>query len=278
MREGGMQEQPDHSAIIEQAALKSLASGVPELILGAKSVGMSERCIETPWFASRLTTAKHLLDIGWSFSPPEWFAVLLALHDEGVIVQGIDIIDPKRVQSRYPQNIRDKVLSIHTHVADFLSANLSHVGFDTITCLSTLEHIGIDVAAAPDNDRSAFDRSPIPEEVTFSRDPRTNERFLDSVARNLNPGGRLLVSVPIGCGHEILHQDSLGLFTYQFEFDSQSWSALTQDPRFELTEEVFFSYTEEGWQPEETAAGLERQSSELTDFATGVGLAELRRR
>ena len=118
-----------------------------------------------------------------------------------------------------------------------------------LACVSTLEHIGFDVASPPEVTETAFVRAKTPEEAVSVRDPETDRRFLDAAARLIEPGGSLLVSVPAGFGVPILHQDSLGLFTHQFEYDEPSWRALVSDERFTVVEEAYFRHDDvEGWQ------------------------------
>ena len=250
-----------------------------EPLQGDKTVGWSERCVEVPWISGYLGTSKKLLDIGWSMSPPEWLGVLLAAQEMGVSLTGIDIIDPHRVASRFPPDIRDAVPAVPVRVEDFLTAEVESDRFDTITCLSTLEHIGFDVASSPDDQTSAFVRAKSPEDASSERSPSVDREFMDASARFLDSGGRLLLSVPAGQGQPILHQDSLGLFTYQYENDETSWNVITQDSRFTIRNEAYYRYSSDmGWNPVSSFAELTDQTSALQPFATGCALVCLERR
>ena len=271
-------QQAEHEAVHAQA-LSCLREGIREPLFGQTTIGWSERCVEVPWVSGHLASSRTLLDIGWSMSPPEWLRVLLAARDTGTSLTGIDIIDPRRVSSRYPPDIRDKVLSVPVRVEDFLTAQPNGESFDTITCLSTLEHIGFDVASAPEDTDSAFVRAKSPEQASSERSSTVDHEFMNAAAEFLQPGGRLLVTVPAGQGTPILHQDSLGLFTYQYEYDETSWRLLTEDPRFAILEEVFFRYSSvDGWHQVSWFSDLADQTSALMPFATGCALVCLERR
>lgn len=268
----------EHKAVFEQALI-CLRDGIREPLLGQTTIGWSERCVEVPWVSGYLASSRTLLDIGWSMSPPEWLRVLLEAQEMGTYLTGIDIIDPHRVSSRYPPEIRDQILSVPVRVEDFLTAKPSGGLFDTITCLSTLEHIGFDVASSPEDTDSAFVRAKSPEQASPERSSSVDHEFMAASAEFLQPGGRLLITVPAGQGTPILHQDSLGLFTYQYEYDETSWRVLTRDPRFTVLDEAFYRYSfTDGWSQVSSFAELVDQTSALMPFATGCALVCLERR
>jgi len=257
-------------------ALTCLAQGRPDPITGSSTVSLSERCVEVPWVAGQLTDAKRLLDIGYSMAPPEWMGVLLATQDRGTHLTGIDIVDPQRVRTRYPAELVERVLATPIRVESILDAKPTDGTYDTITCVSTLEHIGFDIATPPETTDTAYVRATQAEDAVATRDPQTDRAFLDAVARLLCPGGSLLLSVPAGKGGAILHQDSLGLFTYQFEYGQADWEAITSDDRFQLTQEAFFRHDQEcGWEQVGDFDQLTDQSSAMRPFATACAMARL---
>lgn len=269
----------DESSTVLQQAMAAIGTGSPRAINGPSTTAWSERCVEVPWVAALLPVEGRLLDVGWAMSPPEWLGVLLELVNRGCEVTGIDIIDPSRVRSRYPQEIVDRVLAVPVRVEDFLEAEPRDGLFDALTCVSTLEHIGFDIASPKESEDSVFVRSKTPEEANRERDPETDRKFLDAAVRLLRPGGSLFISVPAGQGAPILHQDSLGLFTYQFEYDEASWYGITQDSRFAVEAEAFFRHDAEvGWHPVDSFTKLADQTSALRPFATGCAIAHLIRR
>jgi len=262
-------------AVLEHA-LSCLADGRPEPITGADTAAWSERCVEVPWVAGQLTGSKRVLDVGWAMAPPEWLGVLLATQDRGTDLTGIDIVDPQRVKTRYPSELVERVLATPIRVESILDAHPVDGAYDTITCVSTLEHIGFDIATPPETTDTAYVRAARAEDAVATRDPMTDRSFLDAAARLLAPGGALLLSVPAGKGEAILHQDSLGLFTYQFEYGPDDWAAVTSDPRFRLDQEAFFRHDEaRGWEQVGTFDALTDQSSAMRPFATGCAMARL---
>lgn len=272
--------QPSEATAVLEFALECLIGSQPDALVGPRTAPWSERCVEVPWVAGHLGQARRVLDVGWAMSPPEWLGVLLAVQDRGADLVGIDIIDPHRVCSRYPAEIVDQVLGIPVRVENVLDAYPDDTGlFDTMTCVSTLEHIGFDMASPPEVTTTAFVRATTPDEAVSVRDPRTDALFMDAAARLLAPGGSLLLSVPAGKGVPILHQDSLGLFTHQFEYDEAGWDAITSDERFSVQDEAFFRHDDDlGWQSVEAFAALTDQTSALRPFATGCAMVHLTRK
>jgi hypothetical protein len=260
-------------------AFESLLTGTPRVITGVGSLGMSERCIEVPWAAALLKDARSILDIGFSMSPPEWMGVLLRVKESNTDLVGIDIIDPTRVKSRYRADQVEAVMKVQVRVEDFLSARSDGSLFETVACISTLEHIGFDKATDPSNTKSVFARAESISELNEFRDPSTDSAFLDASYGFLEPAGRLIVSVPAGSGGPILHQDSLGFYTQQFEYGPIQWSELISDPRYEVQQEKFYRYsTENGWLEVSEFADLADQTSSLMPYATGCAMVVLRKK
>ena len=183
---------PEATEVLERALI-CLASGEATPLVGPSTVSWSERCVEVPWVAAHLRNIGRLLDVGWAMSPPEWLGVLLAAVDRGTSLTGIDIIDPQRVRTRYPSDMVDRVLAVPVRIGSILDAEPTDGRYAAITCVSTLEHIGFDVAADADDTTSAFKRAKSPEEALRMRDLNTDRLFLDAVCRHLEPGGSLFL-------------------------------------------------------------------------------------
>lgn len=271
--------EPTSEQQILDRALQSLLTGTPLVITGVGSLEMSERCIEVPWAAALLKDSKSILDIGFSMSPPEWMGVLLRVQELDTDLVGIDIIDPTRVKSRYRADQVEAVMKVPVRVEDFLSARSDGSLYETVACISTLEHIGFDKATDPTNTKSVFARAKSISELNEFRDPSTDLAFLDSAYGFLEPTGRLIISVPAGSGGPILHQDSLGFYTHQFEYGPEQWSELLSDPRYEVEQEQFYRYsTESGWAEVNEFSDLADQTSALMPYATGCAMVVLRKR
>lgn len=259
-----------------ERALECLEVQESSPLLGPLTRNWSERCVEVPWAASFLNAPGRVLDVGWSMSPPEWLGALLAARRTGADLVGIDIIDPERVRGRYPADMVDEVFEVPVRVESVLDAEPDSGPFDLVTCISTLEHIGFDFASPADVKETAFVRATSAETADSTRDPRTDDLFLSAAARFLRPGGSLLISVPAGKGGPILHQDSLGFFTHQFEYDPQSWNALISDSRFEVVDAQYYRLdSSNGWQVAKDCERLADQTSALKPFATGCAMVHL---
>ena len=273
-----MVNQSSESRVVLERSLECLVSGVPSPLIGRTTVEWSERCVEIPWVSAHIGSADSILDIGWSMSPPEWLGVLLASQKAGSRLTGIDIVDPKRVESRFLPDMLDDITAVPVIVGDVLTYEPLDEVFDLITCVSTLEHIGFDQATPPDVTDTVFVRSSTAEDAQAVRSPKTDQEFLDAAYRLLAPGGRLLLTVPAGANRPILHQDSLGLFTYQFEFGQEPWELILADSRFAVSDSAYFGWSEgSGWQAADSISDLTHQTSELKPFAVGCACAELTR-
>ena len=57
---------------------------------------------------------------------------------------GVDIIEPKRVMARYPREWYEEIEKIKVNILDISNEYLKDEGFDAISIISTIEHIGFD--------------------------------------------------------------------------------------------------------------------------------------
>lgn len=243
----------------------------PQAPLG---VGRSERCIEVPWAQAWLEGREDILDIGFALSDLDWLRVLLTRPAK---VTAVDIIRPERVANRYPEDLRERALSVPILIGDVRQADLPAAAFDAVTCISTIEHIGFDAAGStPD---SAFSRWTRLEDTPGERTPGVTAQVMAALARALKPGGLALVTVPMGKGGAVPVRDSLGFYTRQREYDAAAWAGIAAAPGFRLLEQRFFTWlgAEAGWAEADGPEALAHQTAWLTPHATGVALAALER-
>lgn len=177
---------------------------------------LDERVVEYPWVVARLRTGEgQILDAGSTFNTP----LILDL----------------------PQ-FNKRTLLIYTLITDWITLrpNVSYIFgdlcstilkdclFETIVCISTLEHIGM----AQTMEYSM--RNPYPDVQ--------RERYQDALAefrRLLIPGGQLLLTVPFGCyeDHGWLQQ-----------FDETGIEAIIQAFNGSLAAQAYYRYSADGWQ------------------------------
>ena len=122
---------------------------------------VTDRVVEEPWAAAGVRPGERVLDVGSATSR------YLREIPAGCAVYALDI-------RRTPPQPGIAVVQGDVTVAPF-----RHGSFDVVTCISTIEHVGLDV---------------------YSQGP---DEFGDEVAMRhlrglLRPGGRLLVSAPFG--------------------------------------------------------------------------------
>lgn len=243
------------------------------------SQGFSERCIEVPWVAQKIKDAKKVLDIGYTFASLEYLGLLLYLkRTRNILLEATDILSPERVRGRYPKGWLEDVLETNIYIGDVRSLNFTKTNYyDTVTCISTIEHIGFDEPSLA-VEGSSFNRGKTPQDVNMKRDKNTNQAVLDNIWNILKPGGRLLISVPMGKGGPSLLQDSLGLYCVQWEYEKESWREIIEHKGFKLEEERFFGLTNEGWKEVDSPDDLIEKSSWLKPHAAGCAVCSLIKR
>lgn len=237
--------------------------------------GFSERVVETPWIAQHVMGCENLLDIGFTFASFEYLGMLLDLKDRhGVKLSATDIIKPERVKGRYPASWLSSILEVPITLGDVRFLDLPNNTYDIVTCVSTIEHIGFDEPSTTVSG-SSFERKGTKEEVNTKRDPLTNKLVLDGVHKALKPGGKFLLSVPMGKGGAALLQDSLGLYCAQWEYEAKSWKEITSHSGYDVLEQRFFRMSEVGWQEVDSPAELTGVSSSLKPHAEGCAVCAL---
>jgi O-antigen chain-terminating methyltransferase len=130
--------------------------------------GIDERPIELAWTLGRFRSARRVLDVGYAFAEPVWLAAVTALEAREVV--GVDTAT------------RD-VPGLKSVVADARDLPFASGTFDTVFCISTLEHVGRDntrYGGAREHDDTG---------------PLTALRELRRVATRR---GRIFVTVPCG--------------------------------------------------------------------------------
>lgn len=206
----------------------------------------------------------------------DYLGLLLEFKNKyNIKIAAVDIIEPKRVKNRYPNEWLDDIFSIPITTGDIIEIQFPEEKYDAVTCISTIEHIGFDKTTI-ENLKTTFDRKLKPEEVIMNRSTDTNNAVLDKIHTILKPSGKLLISAPAGKGGAILLQDSLGYYCAEWEYEKNSWNEIVLNPKFKLIEQNFFKFNEEGlWEKVNDINSLVNQDSSYKRHAQGCGIALL---
>jgi SAM-dependent methyltransferase len=169
--------------------------------------GTDERVVEVPWVLSRLVAAGRVLEVGYAYAEPVYLAGLLRA---GVELVGVDLAE------------RD-VEGMECLTADVRSLPLPDDSVDQALLVSTLEHVGAD--------NSGYG-------LGAEEDPGSRAEALKELGRVLRPGGRLLVTVPLG------EPGDHGWFRLD---DVAGWTSLFTAAGLFVEEQEAYALGDEGW-------------------------------
>lgn len=135
--------------------------------------GLDERCVEYPWMFARLGRGATLLDVGSTLNHEPIIASVTARYRRLVH------LNPFRDDSH-----RSGAAGVRYVRADVRRPALRG-GFELVTCLSTLEHVGCD--------NTRYGGAP-----AESNGEAARAGAMKAMRSLLAPGGRLLLTVPFG--------------------------------------------------------------------------------
>ena len=180
--------------------------------------GVDERCVEVPWIFSRYPkSVEMIMDAGCAYLkfdsirrrlPPETSVTLVTLDKRDMAFP----VPTKKVQ-RLEADLRNLPLALQ--------------GFDVITCISTLEHVGMDNTQLYSEDIAYREQS-----------ERDYLKAFEEFGRLLKKGGSLFLTIPFGArkNHGWLQV-----------FDASMLDALKQVAVLEAVEEAIFRHESSGW-------------------------------
>lgn len=174
---------------------------------GLSTVGSTERVVEIPWVLSRWKGEKRVLDIGTAFGLPLYMHELMKLGASQL--HGVDVA---------PVKIKGVIMT----QADVRKMPFPDSWFELVTCISTLEHIGLeDPFGTPLADKTPGDVAALKE-----------------MARVLAKGGRILVTVPFG---------RLEHLRFMKQYDLNEWDDTLRRSGLRVVEREFYGYSASGW-------------------------------
>jgi hypothetical protein len=177
--------------------------------------GIDERCVEYPWLLSRICSGpERILDAGSALNHA------FVLSNPLLRNKKIDILTLAPETNCFWQN------GVSYLYCDLRSIPIVDSYYDTIACISTIEHIGLN--------NTQFAR-----QAKYSEDaPEDYLVALCEMQRVLKPGGVILITIPYGRYH------NFGTFQ---QFDAQHVDRLIQSFGPSQVEETYFCYTSDGW-------------------------------
>lgn len=176
--------------------MTKLADEAPPLDARFQAAGVemvTERSVEIPWLVANLGTPRHILDIG--SADATYVDALLATGAE------VTLCDTRKIDQKNAV-VWQWIGSAAQMPADWTGM------FDLVTCISVLDHIGLDAYGN-------------------AADDTLLARTVAELARVTAPGGRLLLTVPFGRDHVTTHPGG-GQRVFDFGalwklFDADAW-------------------------------------------------------
>jgi SAM-dependent methyltransferase len=176
-------------------------------------VGVDERAVEFPWVLAR-APAGRVLDAG------------SALNHGHVLDALLPVVDELTISTLAPEARSFPEQGVSYVYADLRALPFRDDWFDDVVSISTLEHVGMDVA------RWGADSARAP-------DPRAElDQALSELRRVARPGGRLLVTVPYGVKQDM---------GWLRQFDREEVELLIASLSPSAHEVTVFAYDRGGW-------------------------------
>lgn len=187
---------------------------------GVTTLNMTERVVEVPWVLSRYRGEETVLDVGPAYAVTWYTRQLARLRIREL--HGIDL-RPVRIKG------------MRVSVGDVRNLPYEDGYFELVTCISTLEHVGLE-------NRDQYGASGA---LSGGGDVQGLREF----GRVLKKGGRVLITVPFG---------RLQHFDWMTQYDLRTWNQLLTNAGFTATELALYEYSpDDGWRLRGTPTGLE---------------------
>lgn len=202
------------AALRDSVLMEKFAKGQP--LPDHYAVRLDERLVEFPWVISQLATAPgKLLDAGSTINHP-FIIEEKVLAKKDITIMTLAPEDKSFWQKR-----------ISYVYGDLRNVAFRDNWFDIVTCISTLEHVGMNNAIYTD-DRAYHEA-----------DTASHLQVIDELKRVLKPGGRFYLTVPYGI---------FKLCGFQQVFNAKMLQAVKDRFNGQVVSEKYFRYTANGWQ------------------------------
>ncbi len=221
-----------------------------------------ERIVEYPftvaWLLEQgMTTSTDIMDVGCVLNHP-----LMAKHLSSRVGM-LWFLNPAVEPLQFESNIAYVIADIRKHDLE------GRLRFPSMTCLSVLEHIGMD--------NTRYGGGP----AEFSTPPDHPEQFAIQGARRivplLEPGGRLLVSVPFG-PFEYLYTFGQVRSPIYYTFDAERLSAFREAlARCSVRQWIYKTVPGQGWQTTHEGDAAILPYADQCAGAGGVAFLEITR-
>lgn len=179
---------------------------------------LDERCIEIPWVYSKIVEAQSIMDAGCAYFKFDSVRRRLDSQTEVTLLT----LDERDMKMPFYSN---KVTRLE---ADLRDMPIPDASFDTVVCISTLEHVGMDNTKLYTDD-GVFQEYRDADFLKAVRD----------MARVVRPSGSFFLSVPFGaCANHGWLQ----------VFDNSMLDEVTSTLGLTLREETVYQHTTQGWE------------------------------